>query len=98
MTFQSQQEQIRQIQERLTPFEDDLKTLIAMESHCKDANIEENDYTIFTVQDLQFELQLVRQVVAKKIAFIENQVSKAMDVLILSQILETFLDYIQKYV
>lgn len=74
IAFQSQQEQIQQIQQRLVPFHDDLKCLIAVESDCKAANIEENDYTVFTVQDLEFELQLVRQVVAKKIAFLENQV------------------------
>ncbi|KAG9078941.1 hypothetical protein FS749_008992, partial [Ceratobasidium sp. UAMH 11750] len=33
-----------------------------------------NDYTIFTHQDLQFELELVVQSVVKKIAFIENQI------------------------
>jgi len=37
--------------------------------------VEENDYTIFTSQDLAFELELVIQAVAKKSAFIDNQVS-----------------------
>jgi len=36
--------------------------------------VEENDYTVFTGQDLAFELELVIQAVGKKIAFIENQV------------------------
>lgn len=36
--------------------------------------MEENDYTVFTCQDLEFELELVVQSVAKKIAFIDNQV------------------------
>ncbi|GJJ15565.1 hypothetical protein Clacol_009843 [Clathrus columnatus] len=72
--LESQQEQIKQIQERLGPFETDLKQLATIESDCKAANIEENDYTIFTVQDLEFELQLVRQAVIKKITFLENQI------------------------
>lgn len=37
--------------------------------------MEENDYTVFTCQDLVFELELVVQGIAKKIAFIDNQVS-----------------------
>ena len=41
---------------------------------CKAANVEENDYTIFTFQDLAFELELVVQSISKKIAFIDNQV------------------------
>jgi hypothetical protein len=38
------------------------------------ANVEENDYTVFTGQDLAFELELVVQAVGKKIAFVDNQV------------------------
>jgi hypothetical protein len=37
--------------------------------------VEENDYTVFTRDDLEFELGLVKLGVAKKIAFIDNQVS-----------------------
>lgn len=44
------------------------------EGECNAANVEENDYTVFTCQDLQFELELVVQSIAKKIAFIDNQV------------------------
>lgn len=44
------------------------------EQDCTAANIEENDYTVFTCQDLEFELGLVTQSIAKKISFIDNQV------------------------
>lgn len=44
------------------------------EDECNNANVEENDYTVFTTQDLQFELELVVQSILKKIAFINNQV------------------------
>ncbi len=37
-------------------------------------NVDENDYTVFTTSDLEFELELLRQSVAKKLAFIDNQV------------------------
>jgi len=36
--------------------------------------VEENDYTVFTCQDLEFELELVVHAVGKKIVFIDNQV------------------------
>ena len=36
--------------------------------------MDENDYTVFTHQDLEFELGLVVQSITKKIAFIDNQI------------------------
>lgn len=44
------------------------------ESECLAANVEENDYTIFTSQDLEFELEQFVQSIVKKIAFIDNQI------------------------
>ena len=44
------------------------------DSGCQAANVDENDYTVFTYQDLEFELGLVVQSITKKIKFIENQV------------------------
>ena len=44
------------------------------EDECKAANVDENDYTVFTCQDLEFELELLEQSITKKIAFIDNQV------------------------
>ena len=46
---------------------------------CTAANVDENDYTVFTHQDLEFELDLVVQSVTKKIKFIENQVIHSPD-------------------
>lgn len=48
--------------------------MAAAEGECNAANVEENDYTVFTCQDLAFELELVIQSIVKKIAFIDNQV------------------------
>lgn len=42
---------------------------------CQEANVEENDHTVFNLEDLKFELELVRKAVASKGTFIENQVS-----------------------
>ena len=41
---------------------------------CRAASIEENDYTVYTFEDLAFEAGLVRDNVGKKRAFLENQV------------------------
>jgi len=51
-----------------------LADVVNAEKECAAANVEENDYTVFTCQDLQFELELAVQSIAKKIAFIDNQV------------------------
>ena len=48
--------------------------LATAEEDCQAANVDENDYTVFTFQDLQFEHELVVQSISKKIAFIDNQV------------------------
>jgi len=48
-------------------------------SHClslvssAERSVEENDCTVFTCQDLEFELELVTQSIAKKISFIDSQ-------------------------
>ncbi|KAF8685723.1 Ca2+ insensitive EF hand [Rhizoctonia solani] len=62
------------IQTRLGPFAESLKDVASTEQECLAANVEENDYTIFTHQDLQFELELVIQNVVQKISFIDNQI------------------------
>lgn len=48
--------------------------MIRAEEECASANVDENDYTILTSQDLVFELELVMQSIAKKISFIDNQI------------------------
>lgn len=60
--------------DELKPMSALLDALGVAEQDCIDANVEENDYTIFSRQDLEFELELVQQAVAKKMLFIENQV------------------------
>jgi len=73
-TLQSQQEQVKEIQIRIPALSETLAGVSVVEEECEAANVEENDYTIFTYQDLAFELELVVQNIAKKIAFINNQV------------------------
>jgi len=65
---------VQEILFRLPDLEAALGNVVTAELECKAANVEENDYTIFTSQDLQFELELVMHSIQKKITFIENQV------------------------
>lgn len=62
------------IQTRLPALTETLSKVAEAEAECTAANVEENDYTVFTCQDLEFELELVVQSIVKKIAFIDNQV------------------------
>ncbi|TFK33014.1 actinin-like protein [Crucibulum laeve] len=72
--LESQQEQVQHIQTRIPTLSDTLKVVVNAEAECNAANVEENDYTVFTCQDLEFELELVVHSIAKKIAFIDNQI------------------------
>lgn len=51
-----------------------LPEILKAEKECQDANVEESDYTVYTYEDLEFETGLVKEAVAKKKAFLENQV------------------------
>lgn len=72
--MKEQQQQVQHIQTRLPALSDALDNVASAEAECNAANVEENDYTVFTCQDLEFELELVVQSIVKKIAFIDNQV------------------------
>ncbi|KAL4080698.1 calponin homology domain-containing protein [Scleroderma citrinum] len=72
--LEEQQEHVRALQTRLPAMSDALALASRAESDCIAANVEENDYTVFTCQDLEFELELVTQSLAKKISFIDNQI------------------------
>jgi len=71
---QTQQRQVQEIQLRIPALSATLSTVAQAETECNAANVEENDYTVFTCQDLEFELELVVHSIAKKITFIDNQV------------------------
>lgn len=73
ISLKEQQEQVRKIQLRVPGLADALARVAKAENDCTEAKVEENDYTVFTWQDLDFELELVTQAIAKKISFIDNQ-------------------------
>ncbi|UZJ56823.1 hypothetical protein CBS101457_006143 [Exobasidium rhododendri] len=73
--LEDQQGNIKRLQLELQFLRDDyLKGLEGLNQDCREANVEENDHTVFTLDDLVFELELVTTSVAKKAAFIENQI------------------------
>jgi hypothetical protein len=74
---QEQQQLVEQIQTRLPALGDALQVVANAEDDCSAANVEENDYTVFTTQDLEFELELLVHSIHKKFTFIENQVGSA---------------------
>ena len=78
---QAQEQQVHEIQLRIPALSSTLSTVAQAEAECNAANVEENDYTVFTCQDLEFELELVVHSIAKKITFIDNQV--CLDILFL---------------
>ncbi|KAJ2921710.1 hypothetical protein H1R20_g15383, partial [Candolleomyces eurysporus] len=72
--LEDQQQEAKEIQKRIPLLSEDLAVVAAAEAECMAANVEENDYTVFTWQDLEFELELLVQNIAKKISFIDNQI------------------------
>ncbi|KAK4990531.1 alpha-actinin, partial [Elasticomyces elasticus] len=61
------------ISESLAPLDQFLTIIASLDQQCQEANIEENDFTTYTYDELAYELGLVRSSVQKKLAFLENQ-------------------------
>ncbi|KAI0036538.1 actinin-like protein [Vararia minispora EC-137] len=72
--LEEQQKQISQVQARIPVLTEALKAVESAEAECDAAKVEENDYTVYSCQDLEFELELVIQSIGKKFAFVENQI------------------------
>ncbi|SAM05114.1 hypothetical protein [Absidia glauca] len=69
--------QLRKVQDLQTTAEqlvNKLQKVQMLNQDCIDANTEENDYTVYSVEDLTFGLDLLQQALQKKNAFIQNQV------------------------
>ncbi|KAK5149157.1 hypothetical protein LTR04_007406 [Oleoguttula sp. CCFEE 6159] len=63
----------RRISESLEPLDQYLGIISCVDQQCEEANIEENDFTTYTYDELEYELSLVKSSVSKKLAFLENQ-------------------------
>ncbi|KAK3357166.1 alpha-actinin-3 [Lasiosphaeria hispida] len=64
---------VRKLSENLHPLDAYLQTIAVVDAKCQEANIEENDFTTYTYDELCYELSLVKTSVSKKLAFLENQ-------------------------
>lgn len=56
------------------PLKTNLEDLSALDAQCIEAGIEDNEYTIYSVEDLSFELSILMANLLKKSVFIENQI------------------------
>lgn len=63
----------QQLSKNLEPLEDYLDIILKIDRQCAEAKIEENDYTTYSYEELDYELGLVKSSVSKKLAFLENQ-------------------------
>ncbi|KAJ4268626.1 alpha-actinin [Fusarium torreyae] len=64
---------VRKLSESLSPLDLYLEKIAELDEKCQEANIEENDFTTYTYDELSYELGLVKTSVQKKLAFLENQ-------------------------
>ena len=74
ISFQNQLNCVIGLSREIAPLQKKLQAIETLDQACLEANIEENDYTVYSLEDLTFELGLVERAIRKKIAFIENQV------------------------
>jgi hypothetical protein len=69
-----QQVQVEQLRTRLPAAGEALRVVALADAECNAANVEENDHTVFSYPDLEFELELVERSITKRLAFLTNQV------------------------
>jgi Ca2+-binding EF-hand superfamily protein len=65
---------VRRLNDNLPPLNQFLEQIAAIDKKCEEANIEENDFTTYTYDELCYEMSLVKSSVSKKLAFLDNQV------------------------
>ena len=64
---------VERLNDNLTPLDEYLSKISEIDRQCSEANIEENDFTTYTYDELSYELSLVKTAVQKKLAFLDNQ-------------------------
>lgn len=70
---QDQLEHAQRLSANLVPLVQYLDGIAVLDEKCQEANIDENDFTTYTYDELMYELGLVKQSVQKKLTFLENQ-------------------------
>ncbi|OOQ85745.1 Alpha-actinin-like protein 1 [Penicillium brasilianum] len=70
---EDQLDHVKKLNGNLPPLDAFLDTIAELDEQCAEANIEENDFTTYTLDELSYELSLVKSSISKKLAFLENQ-------------------------
>ncbi|KAJ5397674.1 hypothetical protein N7509_005787 [Penicillium cosmopolitanum] len=70
---EDQLDHVKKLNDNLPPLDAFLDTIAELDEQCAEANIEENDFTTYTLDELSYELSLVKSSISKKLAFLENQ-------------------------
>lgn len=73
-SLEDQLETVSHLVEHLEPLQYVLAELLGASDACLAANIEENDYTIYSYEDMEYEFRLARDSIQRKHKFIENQI------------------------
>ncbi|KAG2211032.1 hypothetical protein INT46_010939 [Mucor plumbeus] len=73
-SLQSQLTLVQGLTNSFEPMQESLQMIHILDQECIEANTEENDYTVYSLEDLSFGLDLVKEAVQKKSAFIQNQI------------------------
>ncbi|KAI9244436.1 hypothetical protein EDC94DRAFT_530880, partial [Helicostylum pulchrum] len=73
-SLQSQLDLVQSLTKLFEPLQASLNIIQMLDSACIEANTEENDYTVHSLEDLSFGLDLVKEAVQMKSAFIQNQI------------------------
>lgn len=60
--------------EHMEPLSGEVNALRVLNDKCVEANTEENDYTVYTYDDLEHEFRLAFDAITKKKQFLENQI------------------------
>lgn len=70
---EDQLQHAQKLASNLPVLEQYLEGIAVLDEQCQEANIDENDYTTYTYDELVYELGLVKQATSKKLTFLENQ-------------------------
>ena len=73
-SLEDQQSAVSALSEHLKQVSYKLQEADQVERECVAANVTENDYTVYSTDDLHFDVQLLTQLIKKKASFIDNQI------------------------
>lgn len=64
----------QRLNKSIAPLQQYLAVIAELDKQCAEANIEENDFTTYTYDELAYDFGLTKSSISKKFAFLENQV------------------------